>query len=357
MKTRPLGIGIVGCGIIADPYARDLVTYPELKLVGVTDLDTSRAKALATKYNVCVYPTLDAMLADPAIDLVVNLTIHHAHYEVTRKILLAHKHVHTEKPLAMTLAEAYTLVQLARENAVRLSASPFTLMGEAQQTAWKEIRQGRLGPIRVVYAEVNWGRIESWHPIPQSFYEVGPLLDVGGYPLSILTGIFGPARRVTAFGKVLFPDRVTKRGVPFHIDTPDFVVALIELANGMLVRLTTNFYVTQKGRQAGIEFHGDKGSLYLDSWSNFHACVEFGEFNQPYTPVPLVKPGPPGTPWGRAVAETAQAIAQARPHRATGEQAAHIVEILGAAAESMTSHRPVDVLSDFPPPAPMEWAR
>ncbi len=357
MGTRRHGIGIVGCGVIADPYAADLVTYPALELLGVTDVDPKRSEALANKYSCRVYATLDEMLQDPAIDIVVNLTIHHAHYAVTKQILEAGKHVHSEKPLAMNYHEAVALVTLARDKGVRLSASPFTLMGEAPQTAWKHIRSGALGTIRLAYAEVNWGRIESWHPLPQSFYDVGAFYDVGGYPLSILTGMFGPARRITAYGTVLYPDRVSKRGVSFHIDTPDFVVAAIELANGTLVRLTTNFYVTQKGKQAGIEFHGDEGSLYLDSWQLPNACVEFAAFNQPYMPVPLLRPAPATTRWGLAVAELAQAITENRVHRATGDQAAHIVEILEAGAKSMQTHQPMDICSDFPLPEPMEWAR
>lgn len=356
MGTRKMGVGIVGCGVIADPYAQDITSYPELELIGVTDLDGSRAEMLAAKYHCRAYSTLDAMLADPSIDLVANLTVHHAHYAVTKQILEAGKHVHSEKPLAMKEEEAVALVALAKEKRVRLSASPFTLMGEAQQTAWKTIREGRLGQVRVAYAEVNWGRIESWHPAPQPFYDVGALYDVGVYPLAILTGIFGPARRVTAYGTVLYPDRFTKRGVPFHVDRPDFVVAAIEMANGPLVRLTTNFYVTQTGKQAGIEFHGDCGSLYLSDWFQFNGRVEFAEFGKTYAPIPLLREGPGKLPYGRAIADVAHAIAENRPHRASGEQAAHIVEILNATVKSIQSHQPIDVCSDFPAPAPMEWA-
>ena len=110
-----------------------------------------------------------------------------------------------------------------------------------------------------MYAEVNWGRIASWHPDPGPFYDVGALWDVGVYPLTMLTAIFGPARRVFAYGDVIHPDRVTEEGRKFHIDTPDFVVALVELENGPLVRLTTNFYVAIQTKQSGLEFHGDEG--------------------------------------------------------------------------------------------------
>ena len=356
MNDKKLRIGVVGCGNIAGPYAKTLQPYEQIELVGAADQEPQRARDFAATYGGKAYESLAELLADDRIDAVVNLTIHHAHPAVITQCLNAGKHVHSEKPLAMTYAEAKQLVDLAEEKGLRLSCSPITFMGEAQQTAWKVIREGRLGPVRVAYAEENWGRIESWHPAPGPFYEVGALFDVGVYPLTVLTTIFGPARRALGYGKVLYPDRVTKEGVPFHIDTPDWVVAAVELADGMVVRLTTNFYVGQHSKQKGIEFHGDLGSLYLDSWQNFNAAVEFAEFRQNYEPVPYVKEPYPGTEWGRAVVELSDAIVEDRPQRATGAQAAHVVEILEAISTSIKEGRPVEIASSFTPPRPMEWA-
>lgn len=351
------GVAIIGTGNIAGPYAKDFATYPDIQFLGVADIDAARAEKFAAEHNTRAYPTVDALMNDPAVEVVVNLTTHTAHKAVSEQALLAGKHVYSEKPLATTYEEARSLVGLAEQRGLRLGCSPFTLMGEAQQTAWKLIREGRPGPVRVAYAEVNWARIETWHPEPAAFYQIGALFDVGVYPLTILTAIFGPARSVSAYGRVLYPDRVTKRGVPFHIDTPDFVVSMIELANGTLVRLTTNFYVGTHNKQTGIEFHGDLGSVYLKSWQNFDSPVEFSEFNQQYEPVPLVRAAAPGTPWGRGVWEMTQAMKEGRPHRFTGEQAAHVVEILTAAARSMQEGRSVDITSSFTPPQPMEWAK
>ena len=144
-------------------------------------------------------------------------------------------------------------------------------MGDAQETAWNLIAGGAIGNVRVVYAEVNWGRIETWHPRPEPFYAIGPMADVGVYPLTILTAMFGPARRVTAHGQIVYPDRLTVSGEPFTVGAPDFGVAMIELADGTLVRLTTSFYVGQQSKQKGIEFHGDTGSLFMSSWQDFDA--------------------------------------------------------------------------------------
>lgn len=356
MGGRKLGVAVVGCGNIAGRYAETLRPYAQIELRGATDIDPARARAYVEQYGGLAYPDLDALLADDAVDAVLNLTIHTAHVPVTTAALQAGKHVHSEKPLAVTFAEAEGLVELARKHGLRLSCSPITFLGEAQQTAWKAIREGMLGRPRLAYAEVNWGRIESWHPAPGPFYEVGALFDVGVYPLTILTTIFGPARRAVAYGAVLHPDRVTKQGVPFHIATPDWVVAALELADGTRVRLTTNFYVGQNTKQKGIEFHGDEGSLFLESWQSFNAPVEFAPYGKPYQPLPYAKEPYRGTEWGRAVVELADAIAEDRPQRATGAQAAHVVEILCAVDASLRGGGPVEIRSSFPPPAPMPWA-
>lgn len=352
------GVAIVGCGNIAGPYVQDLKTYPEIRLLGVADTDVQRAQAFAGQHGTEVYDSLEALLADPHVDIVVNLTSHFAHKEVTERSLKAKKHVYSEKPLATRAEDAMALVELAKTLGLRLACSPFTLIGEAQQTTWKWIRENRLGTVRVAYADVNWGRIESWHPAPASFYEIGALFDVGVYPLTILTAILGPVRRVIAYGKVLLPERVTEDQHTFHITTPDFAVTVLEIETGAVVRLTTDFYVSnQSTRQTGIEFHGDAGSLVLESWHNFSSRVLYAEFGQALEEVPLIRPNSDAhVPWGRGVHELVRAMLENRPHRFSGEQAAHVTEVLTAAARSMAENRPVDVHSRFAPPQPMEWA-
>ncbi|MDQ3855322.1 MAG: Gfo/Idh/MocA family oxidoreductase, partial [Chloroflexota bacterium] len=181
--------------------------------------------------------------------------------------------------------------------------------------------------------------------------------DVGVYPLTLATAFFAPARRVIAYGKTLYPHRVTMEGVPFTIEAPDWTTAAIELEDGTVVRLTANFYVGRPTRQTGMEFHGDKGSLHISSWQEFNASVQFGEFGSQFSDVPYVRPPYKGIEWGRAVWDLADALRNDRPHRATGEQAVHIVEILEAISRSMQEGRPVEIHSSFTPPKPMEWAQ
>ena len=351
MQDGALRVALVGCGNISGPYGDTLRAYPTISIVGATDVDRKLSDAFVERFGGVSYPSLGALLADETVDAVVNLTSHGVHAEITTAALEAGKHVHSEKPLAGSYDEARSLVELAEARGLRLSCSPITFMGDAQEEAWRLVASGAIGTVRVAYAEVNWGRIETWHPRPESFYAIGPLADVGVYPLTILTAMFGPARRVTSFARVLLPERTTVNGEPFTVGAPDFGVAAIELERGVVVRLTTSFYVTPVSKQQGIEFHGDAGSVFLSSWQEFNAAVELAVDGKPYAPVPLVDPYR-GTDWGRAVAELESAILEKRPHRATGAHAAHVCEILDAIGASARDGRPVDVVSSFEPPPP-----
>ncbi|MEO6876206.1 MAG: Gfo/Idh/MocA family oxidoreductase [Opitutaceae bacterium] len=357
MSSRKIRLAIVGCGNIANRYADRIKTYAACELVGFSDLDPARAMDFAAKYGGQAYDSLEALLADPTIELVVNLTIHFAHYEVIKQCLLAGKHVYSEKPLAVRYSEAKELVDLASARKLRLGSAPITYMGEAQQTAWQVLRGGKAGRVRLVYADINHGRIESWHPNPEPFYAVGIQWDVGVYPLTLLSTMFGPVRRVTASGKVVYPDRVTKEGRKFSITTPDFVMAMLEFEEGLTARLSANFYV-QGGKQGGgLEFSGDNGSVYLEDFQRFDAKVEYAPLGGAFENVPLVREPFKGCEFARAVEEMALAMIDGRPQRATGAQAAHVVEILEAIGTSMRDGGRVAVNSNFTPPAPMEWAK
>ena len=355
-----LNIAILGCGNISTGYSKTLKPYADqVKIVGYYDLMADRAEAFAKEYGGRAYATVEELVADDAVDLVVNLTIHTAHYATCKQALEAGKHVFCEKPLALKYSEAKELCDLADEKGVILAGAPMTFMGEAQQTAWKAIRDGVTGTPRLVYAEVNHGRIESWHPAPGPFYAVGPLWDVGVYPLTLATTYFGPIKRVaTAYQRVIFPHRETQEGKPFTIETPEFTTAVLEMESGPIVRLTTNFYVHrdntfQKGR---FEVHGDAGSVVLDNFQQFNATVQASTFGKPLEAVDLVREPFEGTEWGRSVVEFAEAVDAGRKPRVSGRQAAHIVEALEGITTAAKTQAAVELSSTFEQPAPMDWA-
>jgi predicted dehydrogenase len=349
-----LRVALVGCGVIAPAYVKTMAAYPQLELAGAYDLLPERARKVVGAGG-RVYDSLEDVLADDGVDAVLNLTVQQAHPAVVRACLEAGKHVHTEKPLALSYAEARELADLAERVGRRLSCAPINFLGEAQQTAWKVVREGRLGQVRVAYAEVNWGRIEAWHPAPVPFYEVGALYDVGVYPLTLLAVMFGRFARVTAFGRVVEPERTTLAGEPFRVTTPDFLVALAELASGPVVRLTTSFYAGRL-KQHGIELHGDEASLFVENFENFDSGLERAERGGEYEPVPLVRPGFHGKDWARSLAELDAAVSEGRPHRPGADLAAHVVEVMEAITRSAETGQPVELESSFDRPPPMPWA-
>ena len=344
-----LTLGIVGAGNIAAPYLEDLQDDPNLSVKGITDVSVEKAQTLADSYGLQVYEDLDALLADNAIDLVVNLTIHHAHYAVTKQCLNAGKHVYSEKPLALNYTEAKELVDLAEAEGLRLGAAPFTFLYETHQVAWNYVRAGKLGEVRLVYADANWGRMETWHPDPAPYYEVGPLADVGVYPLTFLTALFGPVREVTALTRTLKPKRETLGGESFALHDPDFWLCLLEHTSGVTTRLTANFYVTHSSQQeSGIEIHGDDRSLFISSWLWPNGTVEIAEFNEPYEKLPLEQTfGEKEIHWGIGVRDMVSSMLRNEPHRTTGAHAAHIVEVLDAARASAEAGKPVQINPDW----------
>jgi predicted dehydrogenase len=351
-------IGIVGAGNIAVPYARTIVAAEGLELVAVADAIAGRADELVAEFGGVAHTSLDALLSDDRVDAVVNLTAAVAHVDVTRAALEAGKHVHSEKPLALDYAAAKSLVELADTRGLGLSASPATLLGEAQQTMWKLVREGELGTVRVAYAEANWGKVESWHPSPLTLYAVGAMGDVGVYPIAILTAMFGPARRVTAFATTLVPARVDKFGAPFGIEVPDIEIAALELESGVVARVTASFYVGP-GYQRGVELHGDAGILHLPTWGEFDSQILLSTTGNgdEYAPVEPVRTAYRGIDWSRALIDLAAAVDEGRPPRASGAHAAHVVEILDAVRTSSREGGAVEVHSSFPQPEPLEWAR
>jgi predicted dehydrogenase len=349
-------VALVGAGNIAGRYAERITATEGLELAGAADVLAGRAESFAAEHGGAAYADVDELLADDAVDLVVNLTAPQAHAQVTAAALEAGKHVHSEKPLALRYEEAEALVELARARGLRLSAAPATLLGEAQQTLWKLVREGAIGRVRAVYAEANWDRLEDWHPDPRELYAVGPMVDVGVYAITILTAMFGPARSVRAFATTLERDRTLRDGTAFQPGSPDFVVALLELEDGVLARVTASFYVGPC-RQRGLELHGDTGSLWLPTWAEANSRVLLQQRHGEYEPAELLREPFQGIDWSRALVDLAEAVNEGRAHRAGAEHAAHVVEILNAVERSVSEGGPAEVRSTFERPEPMEWAR
>jgi len=268
-----LNVAIVGCGFVADYYLATLPSHPELRILGMTDTVVERAELLSRLYRVPAYPTFAALLEDSQVDLVLNLTNPSSHYDVSKAALLAGKHVYSEKPLAMHIEQAVELVELAESRGLLIVSAPCSLLGETAQTLWKALREQSLGKVRVVYAEMDDGMVprmpyKKWKslsgmPWPyKDEFEVGCTLEHAGYYLGWLAAWFGPAVTVTSFASVQVSDKVP--GETFAVNSPDFSVACIQFASGVVARLTCSILAPH---DHSLKVVGDGGVLYThDSW-------------------------------------------------------------------------------------------
>ncbi len=340
-------LAIVGCGHIAQVYARDLATYDTLEIVAATDLVPSRAEQLVAAFGGTAYPDLNTLLSDSSAEAIVNLTIHAAHAAVTRRGLDAARHVYSEKPLALDPAEARALVEQAEAHGLKLGCAPISVMGDAQRHAARLLRDGRCGPIRMVYAICNLGRLTEWNANPEPFLRIGPLFDGAVYPLTLLTHLFGPVQRVASAHQSLLLDTHEHDGRHFSVDTPDHTIAVLEFADGVQAHLTASMYVPYQTKHFNsLEFHGDDGSLFLrnagDTTSADAEAVQFARLGQGYRPVPLPHPLQPRG-YAAGIEDLRQAVASDRAPRASGCHAAHIVALIRAIQQSAQENAPVPV--------------
>ena len=230
------GIAIVGTGYIAEMYGATLPRHPELVLVGAYDKSEARLSAFCRRWPVRSYANLEELLADPSVEIVLNLTDPRSHFEVSSRCLDSGKHVYSEKPLGVNTEEASKLVSMAEKRGLYLASAPCSLLGETAQTVWKAITEGVVGTIRLVYANFDDGMIApnlapwTWVndcgvPWPaKDEFEVGCTLIHAGYVLTWLAAFFGPVRTVSSFSSCLIPNK----GITVDRMAPDFSVGCLE---------------------------------------------------------------------------------------------------------------------------------
>ncbi len=356
---KPLRLAIIGCGHISQGYGKNIGNYPNLlEIAGATDLESSRAVKFCEQFGGKAYRCFDDVLNDENVDAVVNLTIHRAHFELNSRALQAGKHVFSEKPMALTYAQAVELCELAKKHNRRLATAPVTYMGEGIQTTARFLETGRLGKLRLGYAEVNWGQIEHWISAPAPYFTVGPLLDVGVYAITALTFLLGPVRRVWGYSTILKSTRHGQNGEGFPVTAPDFTTGMMEFENGPSVRITTNYYVPSlvQSHLRGLEFHGDEGSFSVSDFHFFSAECRFFPLEEPEVPIPLLRPAEARMDRAVGLADLALALRENRPHRASAEHGAHVIEVMEGLQTSSDEDRRVQIASSFERPPLMEWA-
>lgn len=359
-----LGIGLIGCGNISTTYLRLAPLFAGLKIRAVADLNMAAAMARAEEFG--VEPrSVEDLLGSDDIDVVVNLTIPSAHFEVTRAILEAGKHAYSEKPLVLSLDQGEELRALAETKGLRVGSAPDTFLGGAHQQARHAIDAGQIGTVHAGTAHFMSAGMEHWHPNPDFFFKpgAGPMLDMGPYYITNLIQLLGPVRRVAALTSSASKKRTIRSepraGETITVETPTNIHALLAFVSGASVTLSTSWDVLAH-RHGHIELYGTDGSLLLPDPNMFGGTVGMGVRGgdvstlDPWDhPFGVANQGEVANYRAAGLADMVAAIGAGRPHRCSLDLALHVVDVMTATLRSGETGDFVDLTTTCTPPAPL----
>ncbi len=371
MARKKMRVGVVGCGNISTAYFRLAPLFKGVRMVACADLKPELAQAQAKAFGLRAM-TVDELIADPEIDIVVNLTIPAAHYGVSKAALDAGKHVYSEKPFVLTLKEGLDLKKRAEKKGLRIGSAPDTFLGGAHQQARALLDAGKIGAVTSGVCHVMNHGMEHWHPNPDFFYAPGggPILDLGPYYVSSLVQLIGPVTKVAALTSIPQRERTISNGArtgeTVPVGTPTTIHALLHFASGAVVTLNASWDVWSHGH-APIELYGEDGTMLVPDPNFFGGTVGLTSRADPVKKLPAWKHplGVPNqdSPRGRlanyrtiGLADMALAIMEERPHRCSLEFALHAIDIMTAILQSGETGKFVNLTTTCERPAALDPA-
>ena len=362
--SGPVGVGVVGAGVISDTYLENLQSFPDMTVVIVGDLIEERAKSQAEKHGVPSWGSVEDVLAHADVQVIVNLTIPAAHIDVSSAAIAAGKHVWSEKPLGLDRAGAAQLLAYAAARGLRVGSAPDTILGPGFQTAKRAIQEGLIG--EPMFATTTFQTIgpDLWHPSPEFLFAegAGPLLDMGPYYISALVSLFGPVDRVAALGRKKAEERFIhagpNAGKAFPVEVPTSLQLLTSFGAGQQAASLLSFDSALE-RHGVFEVHGSEGSLIVPDPNQFEGRSAYvtartsladGDWGEQK----WIELEQKGTVVGRGLGllDMVRAISEDRPHVATGELGYHVLDVLLSAQESVASGEFVAIDSSLAAPVP-----
>jgi predicted dehydrogenase len=354
-----VNVGIVGCGVISRHYARHASAF-DFELVACADVDRSYTESLAAEHGIEAL-TVEELLADPGIDVVLNLTPAAAHGDVTHAALEAGKHVYSEKPLAGDAAAATDLVAEAEHRGLLLGCAPDMFLGGALQAARALIDEGAIGEPLAVAATMMIGGADTWHPRPEQFFhnDAGPMLDMGPYYLTAIVALLGPVRAVAGFASTMTAERTItagpRAGSTFVVDVPTHVATTMELESGAMANLAASFEVRDR-YVCDLEIHGREGVLSLPDPNAFGGSLRIHRSRGDWNDVPYRSEGGREAR-GIGLQDLVEAVREGRAPRASGRLAAHVVDVARSVLRAAAERRTVEVGTRAERPEPLPGVR
>lgn len=352
-------IGLIGCGNISSAYLNNTPVFPQMRIVKCADLRPDAAKAAAEKFGLEAV-SVEALLNDPEIDIILNLTTPEAHAEIDLRALEAGKHIYSEKPFAVTRDDGKKILQTARAKGLRVGCAPDTFLGGGHQTCRKLIDDGIPGKITGGNVIMACPGHESWHPAPGFYYKKGggPLMDMGPYYITALVNLLGPVKQVAAFcsrSSDLRCGLKVNHGKTFPVEVDTHIAAVLEFACGSVINMTMSFDVFRLSSQMAncIELWGINGALRTPDPNTFNGEVRFArsgltadwctaENNFIYNEnMRLI-----------GLADMAAAIELGRPHRCCGDLAYHVLDVMCSILEANEKRTYISIESSCERPAP-----
>jgi predicted dehydrogenase len=336
-KTK---IGIVGCGVISDIYLKNLTSlFNNTEVTALADLVREKAESKAEQYKVPQVVSTEDLMSSKDVDIVLNLTIPKVHAAIALKALEAGKHVYNEKPLTIKRKEAKKLLDLAKKKNLRIGCAPDTFLGAGIQTCRQLIDNGEIGEVIGATAFMTNHGHESWHIDPEFYYKKGggPMFDMGPYYLTALVSLVGPIKSISGSARITFPTRTIgsepKKGTIIEVEVPTHISGTMDFENGAIGTIIMSFDVWGANLPY-IELFGTEGSISVPDPNTFGGPVKIMKAGEKEWKEISVNRKYSQNSRGLGLSEMAQAIQQDKPHRANGDMAYHVLDVMHAVHDS-----------------------
>jgi predicted dehydrogenase len=353
-RTGPVGIGLIGAGMISDTYLTNLTSFPDVRVLIIGDINPARAEAQAKAHHVERWGTPDDVLGHPDVELIVNLTIPAAHIAVATAAVAAGKHVWTEKPLGIDRESARTFLEEAGREGLLVGVAPDTAYGPGLQTARRVIERGDIGTPLSAQTVIQYPGPQMFHPNPEFLFATGagPLFDIGPYYLTALVHLFGPFASVAAVGSRGRATRTIevgeRAGTEFPVTAYTHVGMVATFAGGAVSQSVFSF--DSPLSRIMFEVTGTEGTLSIP------------DPNLLTGPVRITRPGTMDTmhdepEWisepvadetfsrGAGALDLARCIRNGGTPMASGSLGYHVLDVMSSTQESIEQNRMVDVTS------------